>query len=396
MLEIIAFAAFIAAWIWWKRAARSYRIRRTERQRQKALQNRRIVRTAATWVLRRALRRRFLWRPPQGRTAMNIPCPVARRGIWRTVGVRVDQHLLVAGLTGSGKSSTARVLADWAIRSGAKLILIDLKPNQPEGQLYAGRATVITSASDVVTLVRKLLAEPQPCVIIVDEMATLVRALSAKQLDEFASLMDQARVFKIQIWMCVQHPSRETVPSMLQSNVGAVLCHRVRTKVEADVVFHDPDWRPDQLRTPGDLLIQEGKHAPGRLSALWLSPEVFKALPIGGPIPLFEAVTAPVPAITEVRPTGLTAPPPGEVTLPIGGVTTPPVELTDNQQLACLALELAEEPLTARAITEATGLPQNRTADALKALTAKGVVSKDPDAYPALYELAPAAKELDR
>ncbi|WP_151475414.1 type IV secretory system conjugative DNA transfer family protein [Streptomyces albicerus] len=391
MLEIIVIIALAVALLWVRSARRAYRIRRTERLRLRALNPPRYGRRAATWVLRRTFSRRFLWHPPTGRTAMIDPCPVARRGLWRTVKIRIDQHLLVAGLTGSGKSSTCRVLADWALRAGARVILVDLKPGAPEGALYEGRAEVITSAAGLVTRVRELLANPPggriATVIIVDEMATLVRQLSEKQLDEFASLMDVARIYGISIWCAVQHPSRETVPSKIQANIQAVICHKVRSKIESDVIFHDPEWRPDQLRTPGDVLVQEGKRGPDKLRALWLSPERFK-LSAECLTPHLDPESGRNPDPVE------TNAPPGAFVDSSRELCAPPVELTANQELVAMALEIEGRALTAKAIAEGCDLPANRTHEALAALVGKGIVSKLPDRYPALFQLAPAHKEL--
>ncbi|MER5943889.1 hypothetical protein ABT121_42120 [Streptomyces sp. NPDC001928] len=384
MIEIIlVFAALVVAAWWIRRRIRMLRVRRAEAFRQKALNPPRRARKATVWVLHRVFAHRFLWRPLVGSVRMTDPAPVARRGLVRTVRIRIDRHLLIAGLTGSGKSSTARVLAAHVLAAGGQLELWDLKPGGPEAAVWGGSARCETSPAGIVARIRDLLADPardgSHLVIVIDETSSLVRQLTAKQFDELCSLVDIARIYNIHCWFGCQHPSRENLPSAIQANVGAVISHRVRSKVESGVVFNDPAWAPHELRGPGAVLVQEGDSEPVRLRALWLSPERFKALPGGPQIPSSTPVTDPVPLIK--------VPPPVEAA---------PVELTDNQELVCLALELADRPLPAKAVTEATGLPQNRVSDALRSLVARSVVTKDPDAYPNLYELAPANKELDR
>jgi len=375
MIPILSFIVLITVIIWWKHAKAVRRLRRAERARQRAANPPRYARRASVWVAHKVFARRFVWRAPTGRVGPRAP--VARRGLWRTVRINIGQHLLIAGLTGSGKSSTMRTLSAHALRLGWQLVLVDLKPDQPEGEIYGGKAKVISSPAGLVDLVRDLLADPardgSHLVIAVDETSSLIRALSPKQFDDLCSLIDIARVYKIHFWFGCQHPSRSTLPSEIQANVQSIICHRVRSKIESDVIFHDADWAPHQLTGPGACFVQEGKSRPRKLRALWLSPERFAALPGGPQVPLSGPVPAPV-----------TASPPISVPPPVEAVPAP---LTDNQQLCCLALEMAGRPLAAKDVVEATALPQPRVSDALRALTGKAVVTKS-DTYPALYQLA--------
>jgi hypothetical protein len=379
MIATLALVAGLIAWLWIKHRLRVAKFRRVERARQKALQRPRRARTAAVWVLHRILRRRFVWRPSKGLVSMNTPCPVARRGPFRTVSIRIDRHVLLAGLTGSGKSSTVRVLAAHALRAGARLVLVDLKPGAPEGDLYRDKAQVITSAAELVALVRQLLADPQPCVIIVDEMASLVRQLTDKQFAELCSLVDIARAFNIWFWLAAQHPSRVNLPTEIQANVQVVVAHRVRSKVESDVIFHDTDWRPDRLTVPGACMVQVPKAKPVPLTALWLSEERFQVIAGGAQIPLTYPESARKPDIAVEA---------AEV--------APQVSLSAHQELVATALDLTHGPATAKAVSEACHLPPNRTAEALAALVRKGVARKSGDTYPAQYELAPSNEESDR
>ncbi|WP_030607681.1 hypothetical protein [Streptomyces fulvoviolaceus] len=384
MISILFVVALIALTMWAKHAVSVRKIRKAERARVRALNPNRYGRRLSVWALHKVFARRFLWQEPTAPVTMRTPVRIARRGLWLTVKIRIDRHAVVAGLTGSGKSSTMRVMSAHALKSGAGLEIWDLKPGGPEAAVYAGKARCITSPDGLVSRIRELLADPardgSELVIIVDETSSVVRNLTTKQFEELCSLVDMARIFKIRLWFGIQHPSRVNLPSEIQANIDLTLAHRVHSRIESDVVFPSlPDWMPHELIGAGALLIHAAKRKPHKLSAFWLSPERFVALPdapLGYPEPDSGPVTAPVPAITLSK-------------LPEAAPVPKPVPLSDNQQLVCLALEIAERPMEAKEVIDATGLPQNRVSDALKALVGKGVLVKDADDYPALFTLAP-------
>lgn len=379
-MELALILIGIVATVYLRRAMKRAKVRRAERSRQRLLNPKRYGRRIVRAIAYRMFRSRFVWNPPSGPIRITDPVTVARRGLFRTVRIRIDKHILIPGLTGSGKSSTVRVLAAHVIAADdADFELWDLKPGSPEAELYAGKARCVTTPEGIVTRVKELLADPgrdgRALVISVDEGASVRRALSAVQLDRLATLVDIARHYRIFFLWGVQHPSRENFPSMLQANMGAVIAHRVKGRQESDVVFYtEPEWMPHTLTGPGACLVYEPGLKPVPLRALWLSEERFRALPgttdfaMGG-APSSEPVTDPVPLIKIPDP------------------VSAPLVLTGNQELVCFALELAERPLTEKEAVTATGLPQPRVNDALRSLTRKGIAAKVPDQYPALYQL---------
>lgn len=170
-------------------------------------------------------------------------------------------HVLVAGITGSGKSTTLRVLLAGLATQPVALVLID--PKQVELAAFAERAWVVaTEPEQWVQVLRSLCAEMEaryrqmaddgvihiagttirpPVVVVVEELANLLGARREPHEKESARLLirlaQKARAAGIYLVLATQRPDAETIPAQLRSNINYWVCHRVRTPTESDVVF---------------------------------------------------------------------------------------------------------------------------------------------------------------
>jgi len=328
---------------------------------------------------------------PTGRVSITDPCPLGMDvyGDWTTVNL--EQRILIAGTSGSGKSCTQRVMSSRVIQADdADLEFWDLK-NGTEAQNYRGKAVAIATTTEEcvarinwfrnVEIPRRAAlmiaegttkwnptAKNRVRIIQVDEGADLIRHLSAEDLDNLFSLVEQARALGVYIWWATQYPLATNLPTALRSQLGCIISMQLRRKNEAQLVFGDmvsEGWRPDKLRSSGWFLVSDNQHPkPDEYKAPLIPDEVLKAIPMVG--------------------TAVSTPPPPELPaktleLPARKVSLFKVEVAAQELNTRKALLLAlrgQGGQKATQLVTATGRQKTQVYLALLQLQAEGLVHK--------------------
>jgi hypothetical protein len=303
--------------------------------------------------------------------------------------IPLGHRMLIAGMSGSGKSTAARPLMFFASEGETnRLLIIDLK--RIEGRLWDHRARVALTAEQVLALVKEVCAELEyrtemlvkgqskwtptaehpRLTILVDEGSEVMSKVK-KALDDLESIARMGRAVAIDIWWATQKPTLDSgVPKQIAPQLHVAVGLHVRTPTEARVIFGenatDEGWHADKLPLPGYAMVYldpQSKPHPIRVREM-KDPQVI-ALP---PRPVWEA--------GDGAPKG---PQDGEEkTLDI-----PPV---DHAEAVVMALSATAEPLDSKTLIRCCGLSRSQGYALLKRLAAEGRITKQRHGYYALGE----------
>jgi hypothetical protein len=259
------------------------------------------------------------------------------------VDVPLGQRLLIAGMSGAGKSVASRPLLYKASEGETNvLVIIDLK--KVEGRLWDHRARVASTAEEVVEVVEELVAEmtyrldilpkgkakwtpsrAHPSItVVVDEGAEAIEQASAvpvvvghtdkgKPIVEkhnavagLGSIARMGRAGEIHLWWMTQKPTMSGpdmgIPPQIASQMGTRICLCVSTASEARTVLGEDaqakGWNAEDLPAPGVAFVRDGKRKPHQIAVRFMDDHQVIALPDRPIWALPEAVrnAAPAPA----------------------------------------------------------------------------------------------------
>lgn len=314
------------------------------------------------------------------------------------VTIALGQRLLIAGMSGAGKSVASRpLLFDASEGALNALVIIDLK--QVEGRLWDHRARVASAPEAVLAVVAELVAEmherlaampkgmdtwqPTPdrprITVVVDEGAEVV-SVSKDAVEGLETLARMGRAALIDLWWMTQKPTMSGtaagIPAQIAPQLSTRISLAVSTPTEARTVLGEDaqakGWNAEELPKPGVALVRDGKRQPNPVKVRYMDKAVVIALPDqpiwsrstghggGGGDGGTEAVTLVLdrPALELVK-----ADPTGEASKPATAAED-------------VLNALASGPLTQKDITEATGRSKGRISEAVKALLADGAVKR--------------------
>ena len=207
--------------------------------------------------------------------------PFGRKGnelFVRDVGLM--PHLLVAGTTGSGKSTFVTSLIAWLHLLGApenSLFLID--PKCVEFSMFAKSAPVagiIEEVSDAYYWLTELTDNMDkrfkmmrdlgvreyrecglpPVIVIVDEWADLF--LQNKKIQEpVIRLAQKGRAAGIHLILATQRPTRDVVTGLIKANFPARVCFGVASQIDSRVVLDEGG--AEELRDVGQAIFSRGR-----------------------------------------------------------------------------------------------------------------------------------------
>jgi len=247
--------------------------------------------------------------------------------------INVLQHLLIAGMSGAGKSNLMQVIIRMLTHiPWVAVVLVDLTPGATEFTRWAGRVAAVVTSTDDTRLALDLLKEefnrrgdlmtergwqnwkptalePQ-IVFIVDEAQGIAHAKLHKKLNNVAAL---ARKYGGTLILATQHPKDDNLPTDVKVQMRQTIGLRTKDEGASRVIFGEgatkDGWNTKRLDNNRFLIETEhGYRDPLQAKATYLSGEVLAN----------EVMTT--PHVTAVR----------EITWPIESSTAPAIE--DHEQ----------------------------------------------------------------
>lgn len=206
------------------------------------------------------------------------------------IDIAKTPHLLVAGTTGSGKSmclhSIINSLTGALGERDVRLYMID--PKQVEFSRYTDLkqldfdiATTLDEASAVMLEVEHRMRERLAVlskagakdigefraagkgprmpyvVVLIDEIADLVRGRKSKFLNSLISVAEKGRAAGIHLIACTQHPSREVISGPIKANFPSKIAFKVTTGTHSKVILDHVGAQ--HLVGKGDGLLVDGE-----------------------------------------------------------------------------------------------------------------------------------------
>ncbi|WP_405591259.1 hypothetical protein [Streptomyces sp. NBC_01092] len=394
MTVVLCLAAAAGAWFYLRYRWRLWKATRDARRAiiaGQAAKEREAARRTLTQRLHavlseKALARLFRWTPD---SRIRPTVRIARRGFFgRYERIRPDQHIMVVGFTGSGKSSALRVLAAWALSNSSwSLEAWDGKWGASV-RAYRGKAPVLDTMEaiearlrDLVTRelpARALMAEPPHLAIIMDE-SRLLNELSAAGMRDLVTVIQTGRELGVHLWFGLQDPKTDSVPSEIRDQFSAKLVHQLQTREAAQVALKElvaAGWAPHRLMRSGQMLIWtpvRAMSAPRVVYGLWLSAGRLAALERRGP---YTAPEFAVPVSLHKRVARVAH------AFDLGGRTQHATRNARTDEFAeAIERALLGGPVGVREIARSTGRNPGSVQRKIQQLTARGQVEATPDGY---------------
>lgn len=334
------------------------------------------------------------------------------------VSVSLGHRMLVAGMSGSGKSTASRPLLYDASQGPLNvLVVIDLK--MVEGRLWDHRARVAFQPEDVVDLVTELVeelndrlaslpkgqatlipTESRPRItIVVDEGAEVMSSCDKVEtivgytdkdvpitekvsaLTGLDSIARMGRAACMDLWWMTQSPTyNDGVPRQIAKQLGLRIGLAVESPAEARVVFgesaQDKGWKADELPMPGVSMVRDGKRGPNPVKVRYMDDDAVVTLPA---MRIWRRGSAsPDP---ERRPLHLVKEPaaPTAGNLPGSAAEVHAQMLASETNRARVESAVKDGARTGKDIAEATGLHKGTVSREVKALVDSGALVRDGD-----------------
>lgn len=339
-----------------------------------------------------------------------------------TVPVPLGKRILIAGTSGSGKSTSARpLLAEASEHADHRLVVLDRK--YVEGRTWEHRARVACELDDMRTVVRELIAEGEErlqmlprgedtvqisearprITVFVDEMGELLSDCAEKYkdddgknadyLDVISGLRTVARKYRaaeIILVPATQKPTLSGEGHGLDSQIAGQLTVRlalaVATSTETQSVF-GPDaiekgWKAHELPMPWVALMRDQDKGPNQrtnpIRMRWMTAQQVIDLP-ARPIWSRSTATAGVPAAQPAeRPALRLVKDEAAATTPVAKVEASTAEPVSNRTRVLGAVR--DGARTNRDIVDRTEINKGTVSKLVKALTESGELVKDPTA----------------
>lgn len=194
---------------------------------------------------------------------------------------QVTQNLLLAGMSGSGKTTTATSIVAQLARNepGARFVIADGKGDLAHlAQLRGLVGPYAATNGEIVAALRWVTAEmarrntggaakERPVYVVWDEPQDLLLNDKA-QAQAFFSVVSKCRSANIHIILSTQSPKQELFGvSMTRGQFGASVCHLVRDRHESEAAIGDTEPRADHLTAEGDAYVV----APGLMERVLIA-----------------------------------------------------------------------------------------------------------------------------
>jgi energy-coupling factor transporter ATP-binding protein EcfA2 len=391
-MSLVLSGLAVGAFFYARHRFRMWRITRAERSKIRALGEAKVHRPVRQRIMSvlpgSAIRRIMRWNPDR---RIRPTVRIARRGLsGGSIRIRPDQHILCVGMTGSGKSSTLRVLAAYAITHPRWAVEVWDGKWGVAGRLYRDRARVLTSLEEIEDRLADLVSRelplraqelnPKHLALILDE-TRLIRQLSDAGLRRLITVVETGRELGVHVWFGLQDPKADVLPTAIRDQFSCKVAHRVQTAEASHVVFKDAvgaGWAPHLLSGPGQVLVWEALRRPRVAYGLWLAESVLADIDPVGPVVAPEFAPVVDLAKASVRP-GVRDETTRQAPTRTPGRT--PDALTDRQAQTLAALDVAGCPLGPAAVGRELGIDRNRAAEVLDQLRRRGLIHQTPDGF---------------
>lgn len=226
---------------------------------------------------------------------------------WGRTGGRLEvatfedaPHVLVAGITGAGKSNLVRMitvsLAATMAPAALELYLVDLKNRDlaPLGCLQHVRGVAVTPDGAAATVahlaaqLRRRIVRQQVTprlVLVVDELREAV--LVPGVVEQLSSLLSLGRALGVHVVAATQHPTAKEIGTVVKANFPLRLVGLVAGARMAETAADRPGTGAEQLPGRGAFLRVQGP-VVARIQAFLMHDDVLRELgvPVGeGPLP---------------------------------------------------------------------------------------------------------------
>ncbi|MET7738901.1 hypothetical protein [Streptomyces sp. NPDC005385] len=399
MTPVLLVGASVVAFLFARRRLRMWKITRTARMQSEARDRatnptlRERLARAWRWATPRLFPRAWRWRPgrrPERGALLARPGLTAR---W--IRVKLGQHLLITGATGSGKSCALIALTASARAAGKVLEFWDAKDGL-EGQPYAAAGIPVVELNDQPARLVWLLDDELPrraavlkargartwdetkdgpeLVLILDELGVSMTVLPTGTV---ATLIKKCRAYGVWLWAGEQLGKASTVDTDIRSQFAARICLSLGRASDARVALGEESvadgWMPHHLPARW-LLVKDADHKkPRPARCATVADELLLRYPM--PSPPVSLVKAPAPAAS--RPSAHI----NAAQAPTRTAGRSADALTDRQAQALAALDVAGCPMGPAAVGKELGIPRNRAADVLDQLRRRGLLEQTPDGF---------------
>ena len=254
-----------------------------------------------------------------------IPLGIDDDGNARAVALEDCPHLLIAGASGSGKTSYLHaIIGGLACFTSCGFMLIDVKAVEFSrwARDLKNVTPVITNARSAAAYLRGAVNEMtrrydalkrqglrdnsagtfQPLIIIIDEFADLVLSNRAEIEPLIIKISQLGRAAGVHLIIATQRPTVNVLSGLILANIPARVCLSVAS-VRDSVVMLDHKGG-EELRGKGDALIKLANGEEFHAQAPYLTPDDIDAIECPSPPrPRFTEPKAPPPA--KPKPRGL-------------------------------------------------------------------------------------------
>lgn len=214
------------------------------------------------------------------------------------IDLAASPHVLVAGITGSGKSVMLRTLALQLARAGARLVLVDSDADTWAPLSHAQALAVAVAETDAESDAAVAWAQAamhardasrnwRPIVIIIDE----VHRLTPRAMDALRDVAQNGRKFRVHAIIATQYVRRDVIDRVISQQFGWRAAGRLLDSTASKLALGQPG--AEALAGAGDMLIAQGGRMV-RIQAALATPADFASLP--------QLDRAPEPARADVAP----------------------------------------------------------------------------------------------
>lgn len=179
-----------------------------------------------------------------------------------------DAHALIAGISGSGKSSLLRsLLYSFCLLRAPTVTLIDLKcgmdfklfnnfKNVKSYYNYDDAFIILNKyLENIDTLFEKQKPYNHPHFIIIDELADLtIQDRSGELKKVLIRIAQKSRAINVHLILCTQHPSSDIICPLIKANCGIRVALKTSTKFNSRAILDETG--AEKLKGKGDAIIK--------------------------------------------------------------------------------------------------------------------------------------------